>query len=101
MDIKKITEIVNETMIDSDTKRLMIINVIAEDIEAINDVLEILGRERRQRKEMISDMNNLLSKADAALDAPKLNKDGFIQSEVKELYTKWSSVIKHVWKKYD
>ena len=100
MNISKIKEIVTNPLLDDHAKRTLIITIIADDVTAIPDVLGILDRERTKRKELISDMNVLLSKADAALDSPKLNKNKFIQKEVKDLYIKWKGFINHLWKSY-
>lgn len=98
MDIKKIRQIVIEDLIDEATKRLLIIDVISEDPEAIVDVLEILNSERKRKKKMISEMNELISKSDVALENPKLNKDTFINKEISEFYKRWDSFVKHLWK---
>lgn len=101
MDLKKLKTIVNSdnTFIGDVEKRALIIALIAEDERAIPDILEILASERRKKKELISDFNTLLSKADAALDSPKLNKDDFIQKEVKLFYEKNRDYVTHNWKK--
>lgn len=102
MDINKIRTIVNSNdgIISDAEKRGLIIAVIAEDERAIIDVLEILASERRKKKELISEFSTLLSKADAALDSPKLNKNDFIQKEVEEFYVKNKDYVIHNWKKY-
>lgn len=103
MDINKIRTIVNTNngIITESEKRGLIIAVIAEDPRAIPDILYVLDAERRKKKELISELNTLLSKADAALDATRLNKGGFIQKEVKQFYVKNKDYITHNWKKYE
>jgi hypothetical protein len=78
----------------------MVIAVIAMDERAIPDILDILASERKNKKELISDFNTLLSKADSALDSPKLNKGNFIQAEVKDFYVKNKDYVRHNWKDY-
>lgn len=97
MNIEKIKEIVNADLPD-EWKRRGVIAVLADDKNVIADVLSILDHERDQSKELITDMNVLLSKADTALTTPKLNKDNFIQGEIAQFYTKWSKRVFHVFK---
>lgn len=102
MDINKIRTIVNtsDSVISDVNKRGFIIQAIADDPKAIPDILEILNKERSLKRELISEMNALLSKSDAALDKKSLNKEKFIQKEVQEFYTKWSDFVRHNWKTY-
>lgn len=103
MNLAKIKTILltNDGIITEVEKRALIIAVIAEDERAIPDILDILASERSKKKELISDFNALLSKADAALDTPKLNKGAFIQNEVRDFYIKNKDYVTHNWKKYD
>jgi hypothetical protein len=102
MDLAKIKSILltNDGIITEVEKRALIIAVIADDERVIPDILDILAAERNKKKEMMVEFNVLLSKADAALDSPKLNKGGFIQNEVKEFYLKNKDYVSHNWKKY-
>lgn len=102
MNLDKIKTILlsNDRILPAVEKRALIIAVIAEDEQAIPDILDILGAERKLRKGLVGELNALLSKADAALDSPKLNKGGFIQREVEQFYTKNKDYVRHNWKDY-
>lgn len=102
MDLNKIKTILlsDGNIIPEVEKRALILSVIAEDERAIPDILDILNSERKKKKELITEFNTLLSKADAALDSPKLNKEGFIQKEVENFYIKNKGYIRHNWKDY-
>jgi hypothetical protein len=102
MDLNKIKTILlsDDGIVSEVEKRALIIAVIADDEKAIPDILDILNSERRRKQELLSSFNTLLSKADAALDEPKLNKGKFIQKEVKDFYVKNKDYVSHQWKNY-
>lgn len=83
MNLQNIKHIVNSGLPNWET--LLLIE-LSKDSNAITNVLEILDAERQTNKMLILDLNALLSKAHVGLETPKLNKDGFMQKEIKEFY---------------
>ena len=83
MNLENIKTIVNSGR--ENWERLLMIE-IAKDKSAIPFMMGILDAERADNGELIRDLNLLLSKAHTGLEIPKLNKDGFMQKEIKEFY---------------
>lgn len=108
MNINRIKEIVNAELLPDDIKRSGIIAVLADDKEAIHDVLYILDVERRKAKELILDMNLELSRAHIYIDerpeAPKESKQsfnkGFILDEISKFYIRYKGVISHCFNRF-
>ena len=86
MDIKAITEIVNNEQLMDHQKRTAICLVIAQDPSAIPTILNILSAEREEKTQLIQDLNLQLSRAHIGLETPTLNKNGFMQKEITEFY---------------
>ena len=100
MDIKKIRDLLNSEIPD-DMQEYWLKRLIANDEEAIPDILQLLAIERQEKKEIIEEMNLQLSRADIGLDNPKvINKNGFIQNEIREFYAKYKDHIGHCFRKY-
>lgn len=59
---------------------------IAKDADAIPKVLYMLDTERKENKQLTTDLNALLSKAHLGLKEPRYNKGGFMQKEISEFY---------------
>lgn len=97
MDIKELKTIINSGLPDELIKSA-IINSLAKDDNVILIVLKILERERNDKKELLSDMNLLLSKAHIGLEEKKFNTGGFIQKEIVEFYTKYRGIVGHCFK---
>ena len=72
---------------------------LAKDKETIPTMLTILENERNYNRELISDMNVLLSKADTIIETPKLNKDNFVQKEIDQFYKKYKGAVSHCFQK--
>lgn len=99
MDIRKL-KLLMLSDLPEDVLRHGVIQLIAQDEQAIPDILEVLNHERKRKKELLTEMNVLMSKADAALDNPKqFNKDNFIQNEVFEFYQK-NTDVGHCFRNY-
>lgn len=96
MNIKNIKEIVNDEMLTDNQKRHMLYLELAHDENAITTILGILDAERQEKRELILDLNLYLSKAHMGLETPKLNKDGFMQKEIRKFYK--SGRINHCFK---
>lgn len=114
MDINKIRQII-ELPITDEERTKGILNVIASDENALTVVLEILNIERKMKKELISDMNMELSRADVFIEGlnpamlPKKEKetifaDGFtkvfVADKIMSLYVKYKGIISHNFNKY-
>ena len=98
MDIQKIKEIVNSSMIE-EYKQKAILSVLAEDKKVIPYIMEILQYERDMNQEVILDFNVELSRALVALEDVKSNKKAkvdpkWVAEEVRKHYIKWQHFIK-------
>jgi len=98
MNIDKLKTIINSEWSD-EMKERGVINLIAKDENVIPLVMKILESEREQKKELLTDMNLLLSKAHVGLEDKKFNKGGFMQKEIVEFYTKYKDSVGHCFKK--
>lgn len=83
MNLENIKAIVNSGL--PNWERLLIYE-LSKDKDAIPIMMEILHAERKEKEELIIDLNALLSKAHVGLETPKFNKNGFMQKEIKEFY---------------
>ena len=100
MDIKKLRGIINLPIPDDKIEKY-IISFIAEDKEAIPNILHILSAERASNSELISDMNLELSRALIVLKDKniKYNKNiitdpVWVISEIINHYRKWKDHIR-------
>ncbi len=91
MDLKALKEILNSES-EPDSMEYQILNCLAKDEKIIPILMKMLDRERDIKKEISSEMNLLLSKADTGLDNPKFNSDNFMQKEIFEFYKKYKDV---------
>jgi hypothetical protein len=74
--------------------RHLIIRTIAEDEQAIPDILDFLAYERKRKKKLVEDFNVNLSKAHLALTKAtykkgELNSDHFVDREVEAFFHKY------------
>lgn len=83
MNLEKIKEIVNAGNINWE---FMLLYEISKDEKAIPSIMQILDAERRDNKELIQDLNAMLSKAHLGLEKPQINKGGFMQKEIRDFY---------------
>lgn len=99
MNIEKIKEIVNDNTQSNDYKKLLIVEVLAEDKSIIPMILSVLESERKQSFELISDMNLELSRCHLLVENPKTGKINnlkqFTLDKVKEFYLKYKDRIRH------
>ncbi len=93
MDLKKIKEIIDLPLTSDKDKESLIIDELSKSENILNILLMILDSERIRKSELVDNINLLLSKADACLQEPKLNKSGFMQTEIAEFYK--NSEINH------
>jgi uncharacterized protein YebE (UPF0316 family) len=98
MNIEELKSLFNSDLSD-EIKKSEIINSLARDENVIPIVMRILESERRQKKELLDNMNLLLSKAHVGLEDPKFNDGGFIQKQIVEFYIKYKNKIGHCFKK--
>ncbi len=96
MKLENIKKIVDSGLPNWET--LLLIE-LSNDPNVIPKLMDMLDRERHMNKTLIQDINVLLSKVHVGLENPKLNKDGFMQKEVKEFYK--SGRIGHCFKNMD
>ena len=113
MDIKAITEIVNDKFTDDKTKAAQIIIVLAKNENVLSDVMEILKEERVLKRELLTDMNMELSRAHIFIDSfmppiPKLKKEAeekgfsksFVLDKIAEFYIKHKGIIRHCFNRF-
>jgi hypothetical protein len=97
MNILELKSIINSGLSD-DIIKSQIIDSIAKDENVIPVVMTILEREREFKKDMLEEMNLLLSKAHVGLDNNKFNENNFIENEIIEFYKKYKGYIGHCFK---
>jgi hypothetical protein len=100
MDIKSIKQIVNSDL-PSDYQEKAILSILADDEKVIPYIMEILGNERKQSKELILDSNAELSRALIVLNDDNLNPNKkivaepkWVVGEIKKHYLKWKDYVK-------
>lgn len=86
MDLEKIGQIL-ESVLPDDLKEKKILDIMAEDNRCLEYMLFMLNSERTRKKNLISEMNVLISQTDTILENPKLNKDGFFTKKIKDFFT--------------
>lgn len=96
MNIELIKSVVNDDLLLESQKRSRIIQIIAEDKQAIPDLLSILNEERNVNRTLITDMNSELSRAAVVLkDISKpVAEPKWIVEQIKLFYAKWERSIK-------
>jgi hypothetical protein len=97
MNLEKITEIVNSSDSDKE-KHYQIIVALAEDPNSLLAIIEVVHLERLMKRDMISEMNLHLSKADCILENPKLDTKKNMLTEISGFYLKYADKIKHCFK---
>lgn len=91
MNIDKIKEIIALNLPDAIT-RAQIIDCIASDENVIPTVMDILNAEREFKKQIMNEMNSLLSLSESSLETPKLNIEGFVQRDIMKFFKKYADV---------
>lgn len=86
MNLQNIKEILDNPILTENQQRTAIYKELSKDKNSITTILMILDAERKRNDALIADLNLYLSKANVVLQAPKLNKDGFVQKEIAEFY---------------
>lgn len=66
--------------------KALLLNEIASDPQAISYVMQMLDYERKENKQLITDLNFELSRAHVAIVNPEVNKEGFVQKEITKFY---------------
>lgn len=59
---------------------------LAKDPSAIPTLLGILNAEREEKASLITELNFQLSRAHMGIEHPEVNKEGFIQKEIRDFY---------------
>jgi hypothetical protein len=97
MDLTELSGIINSGF-PNDIKETMIISSLANDKKVITTILQLLESERMQEKELLLEMNVLLSKAEIGLENKKMNSKNFINKQIIDFYIKHKSKIGHCFK---
>ena len=108
MDIKSLKEIVNSDLPDN-YKEIQIINLLANDEKIIPEIMKILEQERKNKKELITDMNLELSRAHIYIDMRDENKKegkesfnkNFVIDEIAKFYIKYKGMISHCFNRFN
>ena len=98
MDLQRITDIVNSTS-SSEEKEYLIIETLSRDKNIIPTILEMISIERKNKSELISEMNLQLSRADLFINNPRMADKEFITGEISRFYSENKDVIFHCFKK--
>ncbi len=108
MNLDEIKLIVNHKLYPDEIKEEKIIDILSEDENVLFIMMSILDKERKTKKELISDMNVELSKADVFIEsAPdiseKNNNNGFnkesVLKSITDFYRKYRKQIKSIFNK--
>lgn len=104
MNLKNIQNALSAPLSDDIKERLILIE-ISKDKNAIPKILEMLDNEREETSELVDDLNLEVSRLDMMFKEPKLGgntkleRNNFRESNVNNLYQKWSHRIGHLFKK--
>jgi len=114
MNLEEIKKVVNDNENSDDIKIEKIIKILSKDKKVIHIVLAILNSERETTNELISEMNNELSRADAFIESwippnPILKKGEkenginktWILEQINKFYDKYKEFVKHNYKKQE
>jgi hypothetical protein len=93
VNLKKIKEIVNSSLLD-ETKESYIIKVLADDKQIIVTLLKILEAERQDNHQLLSDTNAELSRAVVAIESPKAIDGKWVVEQIRQHYIKWQHKIR-------
>lgn len=107
MDIKRLKEIVNSSFPD-EVVRVKILDLLSEDESLLPTMLDLLKRERKSKRELISDMNLELSRAHIYIELYPENKKqskenfnkSFVIEEIGKFYNKYKGVIIHCFNRF-
>lgn len=83
MKLERIKSIVNDGY---ENWQQLLLEEVAKDRHAIQHVLTMLAAEREETSQLTTDLNAQLSRAHVALENPAINKDGFVQKEIRKFY---------------
>lgn len=97
MDLKEISKVLSYP-IDDETKKMLIITILAKDKQVIPTIMEILDAEREINNKLLIEMNMQLSRAHLGLEKPSLNKGHFMDKEIQQFYLKNKEHIGHCFK---
>ncbi len=114
MNIEKIKTAVNSPFLPKDMVRASILRAIAEDKNAISDILELVKIQNEINRELINDLNLNLSRAHIFIDSympeqPKLKKNekepsfskAFVIDEISAFYIKYKNRIVHLFNRFN
>ena len=109
MDLDKIKAIVNTSGLSSKDKQQAIYEVLAQDVDAIPQMLKILNLEREQKHDLIVDMNLELSRAHLYVEAVEVKKEPkignvnrpFIMDSIAAFYIKYKGKVSHCFNRFN
>jgi len=101
IDLKRITQILNTDGLPDMVKHNLILNVIADDKDAVPYILDMLNHERETSKELLLDTNLELSRALVFIEDEKVQKVkktridvSFVSGEIRKHYLKYADQIR-------
>lgn len=98
MDLNKIQLALNSGMPEAN-KRAVILNIISEDKDALIDMMDILHFERERKRQLITEMNLQLSRADVYIQNPKIVTPEFVLTEIRKFYEENKDYVHHCYRK--
>lgn len=101
MDFKLIKTIINNQFLSDKDKEELILAHISDSENAITYVLMMLNAEKKQKKELISDFNEVVSIGSIYAGKNKLVKKTFLQQKYIEFYEKWKDRISNTFNNWN
>lgn len=80
---QKLTAILNS---DNPAWEIAFVKELSESPNVLPVLLQLLVMERERQKELIDDLNLLLSQSHVCLEVPETNKNNFMKRKIKEFY---------------
>lgn len=85
MDLAKIRAVLL-SQLPADIQEKKILDIISEDGRALEYMLFMLDCERKKKKELVTEMNVLLSQSETLLEPRGRNKDRFMNKKIIDFY---------------
>lgn len=96
-------DLIKQTVLRQDLndgqKETIILHIIGKDKQSIPYILGMLSREREQQKELVNDMNSVITFSETYIIMNKQNRKKLILNrrevyeKIKSFYEKWTGVI--------
>jgi hypothetical protein len=101
MDFKLIKTIIDTQLLSDKEKERLILKHISDSENAITYVLMLLNAERKNNKDLISDLNEVVSIGSVFVGKNKLVKKPFLQKKYIDFYEKWKDRISNRFLNWD